>query len=92
MSMSKNITVTVQDSVYDTLKRRIDKLATMRVPGMNISKSNYVSIAIKEKLLRDGEVLEEDIEKGIEKDKREDTPVEVVENTNRLPIAIITES
>jgi hypothetical protein len=90
--MSKNITVTVQDSVYDTLKRRIDKLATMRVPGMNISKSNYVSIAIKEKLLRDGEVLEEDIEKGIEKDKREDTPVEVVENTNRLPIAIITES
>jgi len=57
--MSKNITVTVQDSVFDTLNRRIGKLATTRVPGMNISKSNYVSIAIKEKLLRDGEVLEE---------------------------------
>jgi hypothetical protein len=57
--MSKSITITLPNNVYDTLDRKMGKLATTQVPGMNVSKSAYVTIAIKEKLLRDGEQLVE---------------------------------
>lgn len=55
--MSKSITITLPNAVYDTLEKKMGKLATTQVPGMNVSKSAYVTIAIKEKLLRDGEQL-----------------------------------
>lgn len=57
--MSKSITITLPNVVYDTLDKKMGKLATTQVPGMNVSKSAYVTIAIKEKLLRDGEQLVE---------------------------------
>lgn len=57
--MSKSITITLPNAVCDTLDRKMGKLATTQVPGMNVSKSAYVTIAIKEKLLRDGEQLTE---------------------------------
>ena len=53
--MSKSIAITLPNDVYDTLERKMAKLATKQVAGMRVNKSNYVTEAIKDKLLKDGE-------------------------------------
>jgi hypothetical protein len=55
--MSKSITITVPNDVFATLKAKMGKLEKSKDPGMNVSQSAYVSIAIKEKLLREGEQM-----------------------------------
>lgn len=55
--MSKSIAITLTNDVYDTLERKMVKLITMQVAGLQVNKSNYVTEAIREKLVRDGEEI-----------------------------------
>ena len=57
--MSKSITVTLPNDVADTLRHHMEKLGEENVPGVNISKSAYVSIAVKKQLAKDGNVIAE---------------------------------
>lgn len=48
------ITVTLENSVADTLDRHMVNVNTGLPPGVRISKSNYVSESVKSALVRDG--------------------------------------
>lgn len=55
--MSKSITVTLPNAVYDSLERHMQKLDTNLPSGVRASKSNYVSICIHNQLEKDGEEI-----------------------------------
>jgi len=55
--MSKSITVTLPNAVYDSLERHMMMLDTNLPSGVRASKSNYVSICIHNQLEKDGETI-----------------------------------
>jgi hypothetical protein len=84
--MSKSITITLPNNVFNALDEKMGELEGKKVSGMTVSKSKYVSDAIEKQLRKDGVEIEEvalfpgseQVEKPVKK--------------NRLPIAIVTES
>ena len=55
--MSRSLSITVSYVVFEALERKIKKLAEVAVPGTKANTSAYVTSAIKEKLIRDGEEI-----------------------------------
>jgi len=55
--MSRSLSITVSNVVFEALERKIKKLAEVAVPGTKANTSAYVTSAIKEKLIRDGEEI-----------------------------------
>ena len=51
--MSKQITVSIKDDVAVNLEKKLENLQTLYGSGVTVSRSDYVSDAIKEKLERE---------------------------------------
>ncbi len=52
--MSKSVTVTLDNAVSDTLDRHMATMNAALPAGARVSKSNYVSESVRERLTRDG--------------------------------------
>lgn len=57
--MSKSITITLPNNVFEALDTKMGELESGKVSGLTVSKSRYVSDAIERQLRKDGVVIEE---------------------------------
>lgn len=57
--MSKSITITLPNNVFDALDTKMRGLESGKVSGLTVSKSKYVSDAIEKQLRKDGVEIEE---------------------------------